>query len=131
MKRLTPEEKQQRKVERQRLDEEERANAPRWMEYKVVKDTGKILASGDAVWLTTEQGAGTFHVDIHRALPDGGRLIEGVTFHLTLEQWTNLADAAIRRVKWLRAILAEDLDPTVKAALDLPKMNGSTPVGHQ
>ena len=57
MKKLTPEEKEQRKQDRIRADQEEAADAPRWGMYARANEACSILKPGDACWVQSNQGS--------------------------------------------------------------------------
>ena len=63
-------------------------------------------------------GSGNSDIDIEVRRPGTveGMQIDTFSISMTLETWAELADAAIRRVKWMRGLMAE-LDPAVQDAL--------------
>ena len=116
-KKLTPEEKNQRAAERLERERRIESNAPYWGKPTNRRDPeNSILGLKDSVWMMI--GSGNSDIDIEVRRPGTVEVMQIDTFSIsmTLETWAELADAAIRRVKWMRGLMAE-LDPAVQDAL--------------
>jgi hypothetical protein len=118
MKKLTPEEKEQRRLDRIQDDKEMSERAPQWNIHSIAPADSYILKPGDSVWIKSDQGFDhCIEVEIRRPATVSGVLIDTVQFHMDAEGWAQLADAAIRRARAGRARI-DELDPARSAATE-------------
>lgn len=114
MKKLTPEEKEKRARERAEAAEQMEARAPEW--YRMIEISPETDAHKVFSWITLETESGSSHISVRVVFTEPGKAPVEVSESMTIEDWARLADAALRRVKWLTQEL-DGLDPMVQAAM--------------